>query len=98
MTRHSIQRKLWFNSPTKICIIPALIIFLSCFTVAGIVRYTKGKQDLAFKQWAYISLCYGSYNTKNPLFSDCKEFEKWYVNGSAVSMAPKSPCSGQSTK
>lgn len=64
----------------RICIIPAIIIFLSLFTIDGIVRVTKGRQDLAFKQWSYICIPYGSYNTENPLFPDCKEF--W--NGTLV--------------
>lgn len=65
----------------RVCIIPALIMFLSVFAVASIVRFTKGKQDLAFKQWVYISLCYGSYNSENPLYSECKEFVEWKVGG-----------------
>lgn len=66
----------------RVCIIPALIMFLGFFVVACIVRYAKGKQDLVFKLWSYISLCYESYNTANPLFSDDAEFKNWNVNGS----------------
>lgn len=44
----------------RICIIPALIMFLSLFAVAVIVKFTKAKDDLAFKMWSYISICHGS--------------------------------------
>jgi len=61
----------------RVCILPAVIMFLSLLVVATIVRYTKGKQDLSFKQWAFVSRAYGSENTTNPLYSECSEFEKW---------------------
>jgi len=64
------------NRP-RICIFPALIMFVSFFALAGIVRCTKGKQDYAYKQWRYISQCSGHFNWENPLFSFDQEFEKW---------------------
>lgn len=68
---------------SRICIIPALM-FLSYCSVAAVVIFTKGNQDLAFKQWAYISRCYGSHNSENSIFSDCKEYEKWNADEPAT--------------
>lgn len=63
-------------SRPRVCIIHALIMFFSFFSLACILRNTKGKQDIAFRLWSYICRSYGSYNTENPLFSDCEVFWK----------------------
>lgn len=65
----------------RICIIPAVIIFLFFLTLAALVRLRRGRQDLAFKQWAYISLSHWSPNMENPLFADWEEFSEWKLSG-----------------
>jgi len=61
----------------RVCIIPALILFLSCFFVAGILKLTKVRQELAFKQWAYISRSNGSVDMENPFFSYWQDSKEW---------------------
>lgn len=69
----------------RVCVIPAVIMFLSLLVVASIVRITKGKQDLAFKLWSFVSRAYGSDNIDNPLYSECSEFERWNTDDGSIS-------------
>jgi len=61
----------------RLCILPALILFLSLFAVALMIRFKKGKLDLSFKQWILVIRQTGNMEEDNPFFSDRNEIVNW---------------------
>jgi len=63
-------------SRPRICIIEALIIWISCLAIAAAVRLSKGKQDLVLRMLSHICQSSGVNGSNNPIGINCKDAEQ----------------------